>query len=489
MNTSSLFPAFTSLWRAQHSFTLSLLLAFFLCTLKANAQYATFNMSLLSHWDDSTVVAEGSSYQIRYSSVWGWADTASGREYAIIGSTAGTYFIEVTNPTMPVVRDYVAGRRDSCIWREYKTYQHYAYMVSDDAAPNSFQIFDLQYLPDSVHVVYDSDSILIRSHTLYIDGNKLYCNSVKFLVESPKEIVVYSLANPELPLRISTINDYYPNIAGVHDNFVRNDTMYVSDGYNGYFVYKFNNADSSISMLGSTAPDVNNGYNHSSAITQNGKYAIYTDEVPTGFPVVIADVSDLTNITLVDTFRTNLGATPHNLEIIGNTRLVLAYYMDGVQIYDISDPHNPVRTGYFDTYPQNGTLYPDPPKYQGCWGVYTSLPSHVVLASDMTNGLFVIDGHIALGTGFDEVIPTNIQVNVWPNPFTTHISVGVETVKEGAINCKLADVTGRIISEKTTEFHGGKTEIYIPVPKNTSEGMYILTISTDQFKRTFKLVK
>ena len=114
----------------------------------ANAQtYHSQNISMLSNWFDPAVIAEP-SYGIKYNGIWGWVDP-SGNEYAIIGSTAGTYFVNVTNPTAPVQSDFVASRRGACIWHEIKTYQHYCYIVSDDVPNNSFQIVDMSYLPAS----------------------------------------------------------------------------------------------------------------------------------------------------------------------------------------------------------------------------------------------------------------------------------------------------------------------------------------------------
>src|SRR3990170_3423115 len=92
-----------------------LLLTSHFSLLTCSAQYSSQNITLLSQWDTATTVSEP-YYAIRYNSVWGWADPQDNKEYAIIGSTDGTYFIDITIPTAPVVRDYVAGRRDSCIW-------------------------------------------------------------------------------------------------------------------------------------------------------------------------------------------------------------------------------------------------------------------------------------------------------------------------------------------------------------------------------------
>ncbi|MBK7966851.1 MAG: hypothetical protein IPK10_17395 [Bacteroidetes bacterium] len=144
---------------------------------RAQTVYDSQNINLLSVWDDTSVPPEP-TYSIRYNGIWGW-DDGMGHEYAIIGATTGVYFIDITNPTAPMEVDFVAGRRNGCIWREIKTYRHYAYLVSDDASPNSFQIVDLQYLPDSVSVVHDGTSIFERAHTIFVDGNKLYGGIVR----------------------------------------------------------------------------------------------------------------------------------------------------------------------------------------------------------------------------------------------------------------------------------------------------------------------
>ena len=143
----------------------------------SNAQvYQSLNMNLQSNWYDSTVIAEP-AYGIKYNGIWGYE--ANGHEYALVGSTAGVYFIDITNSQNPSKIDFVAGRRGACIWKEIKTYSHYAYLISDDQSPNSFQIVDLQYLPDSVHVVADYTSLFERGHTLYVAGNKLYVGMVR----------------------------------------------------------------------------------------------------------------------------------------------------------------------------------------------------------------------------------------------------------------------------------------------------------------------
>ncbi|MGZ4038561.1 MAG: hypothetical protein ACXVPQ_12080, partial [Bacteroidia bacterium] len=126
---------------------LSFLLLFSLGRTSAQATYASLNMTLLSHLDPE---AQDAGDGRNYSGCWGWYQASKNKEYAIVGSSTKTYFIDITNPYSPVIKDSVPGRSGPCTWRELTTYQNYCYVVSDVCTPNSFKIIDMQYLPDSV---------------------------------------------------------------------------------------------------------------------------------------------------------------------------------------------------------------------------------------------------------------------------------------------------------------------------------------------------
>ena len=72
--------------------------------------------------------------------------------------------------------------------------------------------------------------------------------------------------------------------------------------------------------------------------------------------------------------------------------LIVSYYHDGIQIFDISDPLNPVLEGYYDGYYQN-TYYPN--NYLGCWGVYPYFPSGNIIATDQDNGFHLLEFNAA----------------------------------------------------------------------------------------------
>ena len=458
-------------------------------------KYDSLNMSLLSHWDDTTTAAE-LFYHIRYNSVWGWINPKDNKEYAIIGSTAGTYFIEVTDPTKPVVRDFVPGRRDSCIWREYKNYKQYLYTVSDDGVSatekNSLQIIDMSGLPNSVQVVYDQDTLIVRSHTVFIDGTKMYCGYVHYTPSKYYTMAVYSLANPVAPKFLQALDSDYvlPGGSIVHDMYVRNDTVYASCGNSGLYIFKLS-ASNHFSLIASLTDykSFGQGYNHSSALTANGKTLIFADEVPPNLAVKSLDVSDLNNsLTIVDTFRSTptTGATPHNPFIRegNNARVIVAYYQDGVQIFDITNPAKVVRTGFFDTAPTNCPTCPNP-NYSGCWGTYVDLPSGIILASDMQDGLFVLDAKAAMGV---PVIPNDVSVDVYPNPFTNYFQLNFSLKAGEKFSCELFDITGKLVMKKPLNVPSGKTS-FTMYTNSLSTGTYMLNLKSENISLTKKIIK
>jgi hypothetical protein len=80
----------------------------------------------------------------------------------------------------------------------------------------------------------------------------------------------------------------------------------------------------------------------------------------------------------------NSNSIGHNPFIKGDLCFV-AYYHDGVQVFNIADTNNITRVAYYDTY--TNTNYSG---YDGVWGVYPYLSSGNIIASDDANGLFVL---------------------------------------------------------------------------------------------------
>ncbi|HTL80660.1 MAG TPA: choice-of-anchor B family protein [Bacteroidia bacterium] len=451
--------------------------------------YNTMNVSKIGHWWNPAQQPEP-TYGIKYQAVWGWYQQNTNREYAIIGTSTGTEFIDVTNPASPVVCDYIPATHGNLIWHEIKNYQNYCYIVSDDAAPNSFIIADMSYLPDSVHVVRNDRTIFERCHTIYVDGDKLYGGSVTGINNSFfYSMAVYDLsADPTTPTLIRHLDQDYATPGTVHDMFVRNDTVYASGGYDGLFIYKFNDGTTNtFSELDALQNYPEQGYNHSSFLTQNGQTLIFTDEVPAGKGIKSLDVSQFGNLTMNQVFRSNTGNTPHNPYIIGNDILVMANYTDGVQIFDISNPSNVVRCGYFD---DDTTInYPNYTQaYHGCWGAYTDLPSGNLLAADMQNGLYILDISQAELLNTNNAVASAVSLDAFPNPFDASCFLNLTLDKTQTITYTIYDAEGKFVKTKTQEMPAGKTLLEIE-SADLAAGIYSVQVKGETINAVSRLVK
>ena len=105
-----------------------------------------------------------------------------------------------------------------------------------------------------------------------------------------------------------------------------------------------------------------------------------------GYDIKVVDASDVSNLSITSLINSNvdINSIAHNV-MIKDEFLYLSYYHDGLQIFDISDPSNPIKAGYYDTYLNN-----DHNGYAGAWGVYCYLPSGNILISDVQTGLYVL---------------------------------------------------------------------------------------------------
>ncbi len=366
--------------------------------------YSQQNTNLLFHWEDTTLVGSN-AYNNTYNEIWGL--NINGSEIAVIGSTAGTHFFDVTNPQNSSEVAFVAGAYTGpgVIHRDYHDFDGYLYIVCDEGSPSTLQIVDISNLPTSVNIVYDSNNLLNKVHNIFIDTAtaKLYACATGEAME------VFSLTNPSNPTLIYTYND----VGHVHDAYVKNDTAFLNCGNDGLRIMDFtmvnNSGDTPVELASYTSyPDA--GYNHSGWLTDDGTIYAMQDENH-GYDVKMLDVSDYSNISVLATF--NSGVDPNSMAhngIIKDNFLYLAYYHDGLRVFDISNPSNPVQVNYYDTYLPNNHN-----SYKGAWGVYPYLNSGNILVSDMQTGLYVFE----LTTSPTEIKEEKNPSYIYPNPITS----------------------------------------------------------------------
>lgn len=363
-------------------------------TLNLLAQ-SSLNMEKLYQYDDNTLPSRSGVF---YNDCWGYTD-GQGNEYAIMGGAENVFFFDITDPeNTQLIRQVndgdpdIAGNvdLDPTVWRDFKTYGTKAYSCADQSSSNEgLIVYDLSQLPDTVLIEDQITTFFTRAHNIYIDTDRgyLYTAGAR-LGNISKDVIVLDLNTDPIEL----VADVSIDGGYIHDLHVVNDTAYCNSGNNEMFIIDFSDPENP-ETIGFLDGYPGQGYNHSGWRTDDGNYYVFCDETP-GRKVKILDVRDPVNISsadITDQFYSNLldedavnpGSMAHNPFIVGNS-VYIAYYDDGVQVFDISDPHNVVREAYYDT--NNNTSY----NHDGAWGVYPFFASGSIIASDMENGLFVL---------------------------------------------------------------------------------------------------
>ena len=323
---------------------------------------------------------------------WGYV-SPSGREYAIIGDSNGTSFVEVTNPAAPVIVEKISG--PGSLWRDIKTYGTHAYMVSEGGS--GIQVVDMANIDLGIVTLVntvDSDGTS-ATHNVAINTDSGYLYRVG---GGDNGLRIYDLnASPTNPPYVGAWSSKY-----VHDvqivtypagsPFAGREVAFCCSGFNGGWnetglsIVDVTNK-SNIFVIGEVQHS-NNNYSHQGWLTEDYQYFYLNDELDeqnTGSLTTtrILDVSDIANPVQVGTCTSGSTSVDHNLYIKGDT-MYQANYRSGLRIFDISDRLNPAQIAWFDTYPGSESA-----NFNGIWSNYPFFPSGTVIGSDLERGLFV----------------------------------------------------------------------------------------------------
>ncbi|MEE8360993.1 MAG: choice-of-anchor B family protein, partial [Gemmatimonadales bacterium] len=92
----------------------------------------------------------GGGRGVMLNDVWGWTDSETKKEYALVGRTDGLAFVDMSDPGYPVYLGELPMTEGTVglLWRDVKVYHDHAYIVADNAGQHGVQIFDLRQLRD-----------------------------------------------------------------------------------------------------------------------------------------------------------------------------------------------------------------------------------------------------------------------------------------------------------------------------------------------------
>ncbi len=349
----------------------------------------------------------GGGRGVRTNDLWGWTDPETGREYALVGLSNGTSFVDVTEATMPRYLGFLPmteGARGS-VWRDIKVYKDHAFIVSDGAGPHGVQVFDLRQLRhleapvtfrETAHYdgINSAHNIVINEETgyAYVVGSSMggeTCGGGLHMlnIQDPQHPVFAGcFADPATGRRgtgyshdAQCVTYTGPDVAhrGSEICFGANETaLSIAD---------VTDKDHPVALSRATYPKV--AYTHQGWLTEDQRYFYMNDEgdeprgLVEGTRTLVWDVQDLEDPQLIYEYIAETRSTDHNLYVKGNL-MYQSNYDAGFRILDISNPERPVEVGFFDTVPYEGG--------GGSWSNYPYFKSGVVIVTSSREGLFLL---------------------------------------------------------------------------------------------------
>ncbi len=116
--------------------------------------------------------------------IWGWTDPRTRKDYALVGASNGTVFVDISDPKRPVVLGRLPSASDvgNELWRDIKVFADHAYVVSEHT-DHGVQVFDLTRLRDwdGAYTTYDADALYIghgSAHNIAINEDTGFAYSV-----------------------------------------------------------------------------------------------------------------------------------------------------------------------------------------------------------------------------------------------------------------------------------------------------------------------
>jgi choice-of-anchor B domain-containing protein len=347
---------------------------------------------LVSVFDpDPASVAE----HFRYSDVWAEGD------YAYLGSfeSTGVKIIDISNPANP----FLAATYDpGFVLQDVKVHNGVGYFANDGGGGVHIVNLSDPTSPSRYSTITPAQNGHTGSHNIFVANNLLY--EVPLGAEG-SDVKVFDVSDPANP---TFVRDITTNDNRIHDITVVGSRLYTSglDGTTNIFDVSSMSATTAPTPLGTVFTGLNT---HSNWASPDGSLLISSTEVNNG-KVTLWDISnpssavflsEITNASLaLGPYADEFSVTPHNPFLVGN-KLYISWLRAGLQVMDVSDPSDPVATGFYAVPPHveaghatsstrchecNNAVH----SAGGVWGVYPLLGRNKILLSDLDDGLYIV---------------------------------------------------------------------------------------------------
>lgn len=337
------------------------------------------------------------------SDIWGWTDPLTGKEYAITGLNFGTTFVDISDPRNPVYLGKLNTNTTESRWRDIKTYNNHAFIVSE-ANGHGMQIFDLTQLRDVTNPPVNFSATAVytefgRAHNIIINeatGFAYAVGSREGIQTCLAGLHMINIQNPTVPLFSGCFDQ---------DGYTHDAQCVVYNGPDSEHTGKeicFNANTDTLTIVDVTTKSApiqlsrtgyeNSQYTHQGWLTEDQRYYLMNDERDEqnnghNTRTYIWDLLDIDAPQLIGFYSGPEESTDHNLYIKGNYAY-LSNYSSGLSILEISDIGNANlnEVANFDSFPANNSS-----AFDGTWSNYPFFDSGVVIMSDKTGGLFILE--------------------------------------------------------------------------------------------------
>jgi choice-of-anchor B domain-containing protein len=360
--------------------------------------------------------------------IWGWTDPETGHEYALVGESSGTAFVDISNPSQPIYVGSLPTHTAPSAWRGIKAFANHAFVVSE-AVDHGMQVFDLTQLrnvtappvtfSETAHYAgFGSTHTLAlntRTGFAYAVGTRT-CEGGLHVVDvrtpgTPRAAGCFSLDGytHETQCVVYTGPDeiYRDHEICLNSN---EDTLTIVDATD-----KLEQVQLSRTGYGGSA------YTHQGWLTDDQRFFLVNDEgdeqaFKHATRTWIWDVSDLDAPVLVTYYDGPTPSIDHNLYVRGNL-VYESNYRSGLRVLDASQiAQGALRElGFFDIFPAD-----DNANFNGAWTSYPFFSSGAVIVNGIEQGLFVVRPR-AIPQG----LPTGLEVT-FSGPGT--VAVGADLV-------------------------------------------------------------
>ena len=355
--------------------------------------------------------------------IWGWTDSSTGKEYAIMGRTNGTSFVDISDPVNPIYLGNLPPHSAGSTWRDIKVYADHAFIVTE-ADNSGMQVFDLTQLrevasPPATFSETAHYSGFGDAHNLAINEDSGFA----YAVGTNNCSGGLHMINIQTPTN--------PTSAGCFsaDGFTHDAQCVNYDGpdldHQGKEICFNSNVDTltivdvtnkAVPVMLSRTGYSGSGYTHQGWLTEDQVYFLLGDELDerdaTNTRTYMWDVSDLDDPALIGFHESTTTATNHNQYVKGSYTYQ-SNYRAGLRILDITDIANGnlSEEAFFDIYPDD-----DSPDFNGAWSNYPFFNSGIVIVSGEEQGLFVLRPNLVTasvsGVRVTNITQTGVTVTV-----------------------------------------------------------------------------